>query len=99
MFQGFAEYDEGFHFGVSKKSENELQFHPMLAPMSGRIVSINVQENERVRKGQLMFVFETMKMLNQLRSTVDGVVNSICVETDSNLMRNSPLAIIEIQVD
>jgi pyruvate carboxylase subunit B len=50
---------------------------PILAPMPGLIVRVNVNVGDRVEAGQGIVVMEAMKMENELRATAPGTVQSI----------------------
>ncbi len=50
------------------------------SPMPGKIVRINVQEGDIVKKDQGVIVVEAMKMENELGSPVNGVVEKVNVE-------------------
>ena len=52
---------------------------PLVAPMPGLIVRVNVQEGDTVSAGQGLVVMEAMKMENELRSTAAGTVQRILV--------------------
>ena len=45
--------------------------------MGGRIVEMRVKPGDEVKKGQVMFVYEAMKMENDVESPVDGTVKRI----------------------
>jgi len=50
---------------------------PLVAPMPGLIVRVNVAPGDSVRAGQGLIVMEAMKMENELRSSAAGVVKSV----------------------
>jgi pyruvate carboxylase subunit B len=50
---------------------------PLLAPMPGLVVRVNVEPGAEVRAGQPLVVMEAMKMENELRSPADGTVKSV----------------------
>ena len=52
---------------------------PLVAPMPGMIVRINVQEGDRVQAGQGLVVMEAMKMENELRAVGAGSVRRVVV--------------------
>lgn len=52
---------------------------PLVAPMPGLVVRINVEAGDPIRAGQPLVVMEAMKMENELRSTSDGVVRAVRV--------------------
>jgi biotin carboxyl carrier protein len=50
---------------------------PLVAPMPGLVVRVNVREGDAVRAGQGIVVMEAMKMENELRAPSDGTVAAI----------------------
>ncbi len=52
------------------------------APMGGRIVEIKVNAGDKVKKGQVMMVYEAMKMENDLEAPRDLTVKRIFVAPD-----------------
>ncbi|MCK4338015.1 MAG: biotin/lipoyl-binding protein [Candidatus Aminicenantes bacterium] len=51
------------------------------APMPGKIIQINVEEGQQVRKNQTLAIVEAMKMENEIKAGVEAVVKKILVET------------------
>jgi len=52
------------------------------APMGGRIISIAVKPGQTVKKGDLLLVYEAMKMENDVNSDKEGTVKRIFVKPD-----------------
>jgi pyruvate carboxylase subunit B len=52
---------------------------PLVAPMPGMIVRVNVNAGEVVKPGQGLVVMEAMKMENELRATTAGAVRRVLV--------------------
>jgi pyruvate carboxylase subunit B len=52
---------------------------PLLAPMPGLIVRVNVSPGDEVAPGQGLVVMEAMKMENELRASAAGVVRAVLV--------------------
>ena len=50
---------------------------PIIAPMPGLIVRVNVAVGDRVEAGQGIVVMEAMKMENELRATAPGTVQTV----------------------
>lgn len=65
------------------------------APMPGKILDILIAEGDRVQAGQPLVILEAMKMENELKSPVDGVVTTIAVETGQSLEKNTFILEIE----
>jgi len=49
------------------------------APLSGKVVQINVMEGDRVTEGELMVVIESMKMENKILSDKEAIVEQLVV--------------------
>ena len=76
--------------GLSGGSAGEL-----LTKMPGKVVKISVSEGERVTKGQKLLVLEAMKMENEIKSNMDGVIKSIHVKEGDALQ--SGVLMIEME--
>ena len=61
------------------------------APMGGRIIEVNVKAGDKVKKGQVMMVYEAMKMENDLEADRDRVVKRVFVATDDVVGTDAPL--------
>lgn len=65
-------------------------------PMTGKLESLRVQAGQRVHKGDVLFVLEAMKMLNDVRAPRDGVVTAVhaapgaTVETQTVILELGP---------
>lgn len=62
-------------FGFSSnKSINKGKIH---AEIPGLIRKIFVNEGEKIRMNQKLFILEAMKMENEINSPLDGIINSV----------------------
>jgi pyruvate carboxylase subunit B len=52
---------------------------PLVAPMPGLVVRVNVQPGDTVEPGQALVVIEAMKMENELRAGSGGTVSAVAV--------------------
>lgn len=66
------------------------------APMPGKILDILVDEGDQVSEGFSLMVLEAMKMENELKSPVKGVVKSLNVKKNESVEKNQKLLEIEI---
>jgi biotin carboxyl carrier protein len=64
------------------------------APMPGLVVRLPAQKGAAVKKGQSVGVIEAMKMENDLKSPVDGVVTAVHVVERSAVEKNAKLLTI-----
>ncbi|MCA1811405.1 MAG: biotin/lipoyl-binding protein [Halobacteriales archaeon] len=66
-------------------------------PMTGRVESLRVKPGQAVQKGDVLFVLEAMKMLNEVRSPVAGTVTAVhvaagaTVETSQGIIDIGPV--------
>ena len=68
---------------------------PIMAPMPGLIVRVNVSVGDRVEAGQGVIVMEAMKMENELRATAAGVVKSVEVTPGTAVEKGALLVALE----
>lgn len=52
------------------------------APMGGRVVEIRVKPGEKINKGDVLMVYEAMKMENDINSEIAGTVKRVFVKPD-----------------
>ena len=52
----------------------------LLAPMPGKIVSINVKEGQKIKSGENILVLEAMKMENMITSVKDATIKKINIK-------------------
>lgn len=61
------------------------------APMGGRIIQINVKPGQAVKAGEVLLVYEAMKMENDVTAEKDEVVKRIFVKPDEIVGTDAPL--------
>ena len=68
---------------------------PVVAPMPGLIVRVNVAVGDEVQAGQGLVVMEAMKMENELRATAPGRVKSITAAPGTAVEKGTVLVELE----
>lgn len=68
---------------------------PIIAPMPGLIVRVNVVAGDTVEAGQGVVVMEAMKMENELRATAAGKVRSVDVAPGTAVEKGALLVSLE----
>ena len=51
----------------------------VVAPLPGTVISVNVKEGDQVKAGQILLIFEAMKMENELVAPRNGTVAKVFV--------------------
>ena len=76
--------------GVAESGEYHLK-----APMPGLVVSIPLKEGDKVEKGQVLVILESMKMQNELKSPKAGVVGRIRVKQGETVEQRQALLSVQ----
>jgi biotin carboxyl carrier protein len=66
----------------------------VLAPMTGKIVSIKIQKGDRVKAGQVLCIIEAMKMENEIAASKAGSVQEVNVSEGSSVNEGEVLFVI-----
>ena len=64
------------------------------APMPGTILKVNVANGQAVKKGDVLFVLEALKMENEIMAPCDGTVNGVAVSAGAAVESGSALCTI-----
>ena len=67
---------------------------PVVAPMPGTILSVNVSEGQSVSAGDVLFVLEAMKMENEIVAPVSGTVTKVAASKGSTVATDAVLAFV-----
>ena len=68
---------------------------PLVAPMPGLIVRVNVKAGDKVGQGQGLVVMEAMKMENELRAQAAGTVKSVNITPGTAVEKGTVLIEME----
>ncbi len=82
----------GMTYVVSKSSEPSDFMKQIKAPISGRILEVLVKAGDNIKKGQLMFVLDAMKMQNQINSPTTAKVSDLRVQIGQTVKTGDVLA-------
>lgn len=67
----------------------------VVAPIPGTILSVNVSNGAKVKKGDVLMVLEAMKMENEIMAPCDGTVSSVNVQKGSAVQSGAVLCSID----
>jgi acetyl/propionyl-CoA carboxylase alpha subunit len=66
------------------------EFH-LRSPMPGMVIALPVVDGQKVVKGQVLVILESMKMQNELKSPKDGTLTRIKVKPGDNVEQRQTL--------
>jgi biotin carboxyl carrier protein len=98
---GFAYQVEAFDerrraiLDLSAASTERTGPAPLVAPMPGLVVRVNVNPGDEVRPGQGLVVMEAMKMENELRASAAGRVRAVFVAPGEAVEKGAKLVELE----
>lgn len=78
--------------GGGDSGDAQISLHSQIP---GKVVSVNVNEGDSVKKGDVVCVLESMKMQVSIKSHKDGTVKKIKVKPTASVAKNDVLAEIE----
>jgi glutaconyl-CoA/methylmalonyl-CoA decarboxylase subunit gamma len=64
-------------------------------PMPGTILKVNVSEGSTIKKGDVLFILEAMKMENEIMASRDGKVIQVAVVKGAVVNTGETLAVME----
>ncbi|MDP6212531.1 MAG: biotin/lipoyl-containing protein [Candidatus Thalassarchaeaceae archaeon] len=90
-----VEIDEGER-GVSRRSRATKSLGAsgsgvISSAIPGKIVAIMTSEGDSVESGAVVIVLEAMKMQNEIKASIDGIVKSIMCKPGERVEANMPL--------
>lgn len=65
------------------------------APMPGTVINIKVNKGGKVKKGDVLFILEAMKMESEIVAPIDGIVVKIIAAKGSSVSTGDLLAVIQ----
>ena len=87
---------------VNKLEEDSSNEEKVLSPMPGVFYSAQspdkppfVNEGDKVVKGQVLCIIESMKIMNEIECEQDGIIEKVLVKNSDPVEFNQPLFIIE----
>ena len=67
---------------------------PIVAPMPGNILKVNVSNGQAVKEGDVLVVLEAMKMENEILAPRNGTVTQVVVTKGTTVDTGAPLVVI-----
>jgi len=80
----------------NKKNDNNIIFY-VYAPMPGLISKINKNTNDIIEKNDILLIVEAMKMENEIKSNVDGIIKEVFIKEKQSVQKNTLLMSITLK--
>ena len=87
---------------INKLDEDSSSEEKILSPMPGVFYSAQspdkppfVKKGDQVKKGQVLCIIESMKIMNEIECEQDGVIKQVLVKNSDPVEFNQPLFIID----
>lgn len=93
-FDKHSELDKIVYKNSGAESSTDSQL-ALKSQIPGRVVSINVQIGDSVKKGDIVCVLESMKMQVSIKSHKDGVIKTMKIKQGNSIAKNDVLVEIE----
>ncbi len=77
---------------VIKKNSSKSGNEQIKAPMSGKIVKVKVEVGDEIDKGDSLVILSAMKMENEIKSSMSGVISKISI-IEEELVKDGHLLI------
>jgi len=66
----------------------------VLAPMPGKILAVNIKPGDSVKRGQVIFILEAMKMQNEIMANQDGKISKVNAAVGQTVSTGDVLAVL-----
>jgi len=86
--------DESLLYSKDKTKSN-IGVNRILSPIPGRVFKINIEEGDKVFKGDIVLIIDAMKMENNILATKDALIKKIYVAINEMVEGNTLLVELE----
>lgn len=64
-------------FNSSEQKNGQLNGSHILSPLNGKVIKLNVKKGDKVKKGELLMIIESMKMENNILAPAEAIVSDV----------------------
>ena len=82
---------------VLSKARGKSDKESIIAPMPGKIIDVLVREGSEIQRGEAVLILEAMKMQNEIHSPVEGIITSVNVKPNFNVMKDDVMVEIKVK--
>ncbi|NJK94916.1 MAG: biotin/lipoyl-binding protein [Bacteroidales bacterium] len=73
-------------FSGKKQSAAQNNGSHVFSPLNGKVIKLNVKKGDKVKKGELLLIIESMKMENNIVSPAEAVVSDVMVSSGDQVI-------------
>jgi biotin carboxyl carrier protein len=81
---------------AAPQAHRALDVHTITSHMPGLIAQIFVTEGQRVAVGEKLWVLEAMKMENEVRAPIAGVIEKVHIQPGTQVEKGQPICTIRV---
>ncbi|MBO7416874.1 MAG: acetyl-CoA carboxylase biotin carboxyl carrier protein subunit [Bacteroidaceae bacterium] len=78
-----------------KHTEPRLSGHVLRSAIPGTVISVDVKVGQHVKRGDLLFVLDSMKMNNRICSQEEGIIKALYISAGDTVAKNAPMVEFE----
>lgn len=94
IFDKHSDLDKIVYKNSGADSGGDSQIN-LRSQIPGRVVSINVAAGDKVKKGDVICILESMKMQVSIKSHKDGIIKDLKIKQGASVAKNDVLVEIE----
>jgi biotin carboxyl carrier protein len=94
--EALSERDKHFQYLLKETATTASSSMKVVAPMPGLLKSVNVKTGQHVKKGERLFILEAMKMENDIKSPMEGIVGNLNATPGTAVEKNFLRCMIEV---
>ena len=81
--------------GIIQQTNDLSRQEAITAPLGGKIIKINYKVGQKINKGDILLLIESMKMENEIRIHFDGIIKQILVKEGDRVIEGELLMELE----
>lgn len=94
LFEAQVLDERTFLMMTRRKGQLGAETGEVRAPMPGLIAGVQVSAGDLVSKGQTVVILESMKMQNELKASVEGIIQDVLVKVGQTVDKDTVLLTI-----
>lgn len=81
--------------GNRRHGEHRQSGHVLSSAIPGTVISVDVEVGQQVKRGDLLYVLDSMKMNNRICSQEDGTIKALFIAAGDAVAKDAPMVELE----